>query len=91
MHRRLSFLAPLGLLGLLALPALWWLLRATPPQPATTPLPAAAFAGPAHQCRGNAGQDALVAVGPAPALLTLLILAFAGPIWRASGPDCPAR
>lgn len=29
----LTFLAPLGLLGLLLLPLFWWLLRATPPSP----------------------------------------------------------
>ena len=29
----LTFLAPLGLLGLIVLPLIWWLLRATPPRP----------------------------------------------------------
>jgi len=29
----IGFSAPLALLGLLALPAIWWLLRATPPRP----------------------------------------------------------
>lgn len=36
----LSFLAPLLLLGLLALPLLWWLLRTTPPQPDRVRFPA---------------------------------------------------
>lgn len=35
----LSFAAPLALLGLLALPAIWWLLKATPPRPVTRLFP----------------------------------------------------
>ncbi len=35
----LSFAAPLALLGLLALPAIWWLLKATPPRPITRLFP----------------------------------------------------
>lgn len=33
------FLAPLALLGLIALPVIWWLLRATPPMPKEAELP----------------------------------------------------
>ena len=35
----LSFGTPLALLGLLALPAIWWLLRFTPPRPQTVKFP----------------------------------------------------
>lgn len=35
----LSFAAPLALLGLAALPAIWWLLTATPPRPVTRLFP----------------------------------------------------
>lgn len=35
----LSFLTPLALWGLLALPVIWWLLRATPPRPQTIKFP----------------------------------------------------
>ncbi|MCM5554844.1 DUF4159 domain-containing protein [Pleomorphomonas sp. NRK KF1] len=35
----LSFAAPLALIGLLALPAIWWLLKATPPRPVTRIFP----------------------------------------------------
>jgi hypothetical protein len=35
----LTFLAPLALLGLLALPIIWWILRITPPQPLETVFP----------------------------------------------------
>lgn len=35
----LSFAAPLALIGLLALPAIWWLLKATPPRPVTRVFP----------------------------------------------------
>lgn len=35
----ISFLSPLPLLGLLALPLIWWLLRATPPSPSRQQFP----------------------------------------------------
>ena len=35
----LSFTAPFALIGLLSLPAVYWLLRATPPRPQTVPFP----------------------------------------------------
>jgi hypothetical protein len=36
----MTLLAPLALLGLLALPAIWWLIRATPPPPRDVAFPA---------------------------------------------------
>jgi len=35
----LTFVAPIALVGLLVLPALWWLLRVTPPSPLRMPFP----------------------------------------------------
>ena len=35
----IGFLAPWLLVGLAALPILWWLLRAVPPSPARRPFP----------------------------------------------------
>jgi len=34
-----TFLAPLALMGLLALPIIWWILRVTPPQPKQAEFP----------------------------------------------------
>jgi len=34
-----TFLAPLALLGLLALPLIWWILQVTPPQPKQAEFP----------------------------------------------------
>ncbi|MGD1888640.1 MAG: DUF4159 domain-containing protein [Cohaesibacteraceae bacterium] len=81
-----SFLAPLALLGLVALPALWWLLRATPPAPSRTVFP------PLRLLAGLVSDEETPVKTPwwlialRLALLTLLILAFAGPIWRAASP-----
>jgi hypothetical protein len=82
----LSFLAPLALLGLLALPALWWLLRATPPQPATTPFPPLRLLEKLTNAEETPVKTPWWLLALRLLLLTLLILAFAGPIWRASDP-----
>ena len=39
MMGNLSFITPLALWGLLALPIIWWLLRATPPRPQSIKFP----------------------------------------------------
>jgi hypothetical protein len=82
----MSFLAPLALLALLALPGLWWLLRATPPQPANTLFP------PLRLLLNLTNEDETPVQTPwwllalRLALVTLIILAFAGPVWRAATP-----
>ncbi|MBO6673631.1 MAG: DUF4159 domain-containing protein [Rhizobiales bacterium] len=81
-----SFLAPLALLGLLALPALWWLLRATPPQPATTPFPPLRLLEKLTNAEETPVKTPWWLLALRLLLLTLLILAFAGPVWRASDP-----
>lgn len=82
----LSFLSPLALLGLIALPALWWLLRATPPQPATTLFPPLRLLEKLTNAEETPVKTPWWLLALRLALLTLLILAFAGPIWRASDP-----
>jgi hypothetical protein len=82
----LSFLAPLALAGLLALPILWRLLRVTPPRPREVDFP------PLILIRDVVPKEEQPARTP-PWLLALrliaaalLILAVAGPIWsRAPG------
>lgn len=77
----LSFLAPLALAGLLALPILWRLLRVTPPRPRAVDFP------PLILIRDVIPKEEQPARTP-PWLLALrllaaalLILAVAGPIW----------
>ncbi len=87
-----TFAAPLALLGLLALPAIYWLLRVTPPPPREI------FFPPVRLLRGLKQQERTRAKTPWPLLLLRLAiaglasLAMAGPAWNpnaaplASGP-----
>ena len=61
----LAFASPWLLLGLAALPVLWWLLRVTPPAPRRVRFPAAATFARARPARRNPGEDAAVAHHPA--------------------------
>ncbi|MEM6711231.1 MAG: DUF4159 domain-containing protein [Pseudomonadota bacterium] len=80
----LSFLAPAALLGLLALPALWWLLRATPPQPSSTPFPPLQLLAQLTDDDVTPVRTPWWLLALRLLLLALIVLAFAGPIWRAS-------
>ncbi|MGI9508998.1 MAG: BatA domain-containing protein, partial [Geminicoccaceae bacterium] len=77
----LGFTHPWLLLALLALPALWWLLRITPPSPKLIRFPAVRF------ILGIESEEETSARTPPWLLLLrlllvcLLILALAGPIW----------
>jgi len=78
----IGFASPWLLTLLVALPALWWLLRITPPSPKLVRFPAVRF------FLGIEPEDETAAKTP-PWLLALrllltvlLILAFAGPIWN---------
>ncbi|MFV0282026.1 MAG: BatA domain-containing protein, partial [Rhodoblastus sp.] len=78
----LAFAAPLALAGLLALPAIWLLLRVTPPRPRRLPFP------PLRILFGGAPRDETPARTPwwllalRLCLAALACLAFAGPIWN---------
>ena len=82
----LTFAAPLALLGLLALPAIYWLLRVIPPAPREI------FFPPVRLLRGLAPQERARARTPWPLLLLRLALAatvalaMAGPIWSWTAP-----
>ncbi len=83
----LAFGAPLALLALLALPAIWWLLRLTPPRPTTLDFPPTAMVRdlvpreetPAH----TPWWLLLLRLG----LAAVVILAFAAPVWRPADDD----
>lgn len=86
----LFFAAPLALLAFLALPALYWLIRATPPAPAEQ-----AFA-PLRLLLGLSTDEALRKRAPWWLLLvrailaSLLILGFAQPSWRPKTAPAPS-
>ena len=78
----LGFAAPLALVGLAALPAIWWLLRVTPPRPRQTPFP------PLKLILDLKAKEETPARMP-PWLLILrlalaagIVLAMAGPVWN---------
>ena len=77
----LGFTQPWLLLALVALPALWWLLRITPPSPKLIRFPAVRF------ILGIESEEETSATTPPWLLLLrilltcLLILALAGPVW----------
>ncbi len=78
----LAFGAPVALLALFALPAIWWLLRLTPPKPTTRDFP------PTALLRDLVLPDETPAHTPwwllvlRFALAAAVILAFAAPVWR---------
>lgn len=82
----MSFASPLALLALLALPGLWWLLRATPPQPATTLFPPIKLLATLTNDDETPVQTPWWLLLLRLALVTLIIAAFAGPVWRAAAP-----
>ncbi|MFK7791486.1 MAG: DUF4159 domain-containing protein [Devosiaceae bacterium] len=82
----LSFLAPLALVGLLVLPILWWLLRATPPQPASMPFPPLRLLAKLTKTEHTPNKTPWWLLLLRMALITCIILAFAGPVWRAADP-----
>ena len=81
-----AFAAPLALLGLLALPVIYWLLRVTPPAPREIIFP------PVRLLRDLKPQEQTPVKTPWPLLLlrlaiaALASLAMAGPVWNPAGP-----
>lgn len=82
----MSFLAPLALLALLSLPGLWWLLRATPPQPSNTLFPPLRLLLKLSNEEETPVQTPWWLLALRLLLVTLIIFAFAGPVWRAAAP-----
>ena len=75
-----SFAAPLALFGLLALPAIYLLLRVTPPRPREIVFPPIRLLLRSAAPRGDAGAHALVAAWRCVSRLAgLAVLAMAGP------------
>ncbi len=82
----LSFLYPWVLLGLAALPVIWWLLRVTPPQPRRTRFPALALLLGLQQKEETSAHTPLWLLLLRMLILSLLVVAFAGPVLNRGEP-----
>lgn len=76
----LSFAAPLALLGLLALPAIWWLLKATPPRPVTRLFPPLALIIRPKRDQETPVRTPWWLIALRLLIAGLIVLAVAGPI-----------
>ena len=76
----IGFTAPLALLGLLVLPALWWLLRVTPPPPRLVRFPAIRLLRDLVQPEETSSRTPLWLILLRTALALGLILGLAGPV-----------
>ncbi len=85
----LSFTTPLMLAALIALPAIWWLLRATPPAPKEQPFPAFIILRKLTNPRETPDRTPWWLLLMRMALVALVITALAGPILNAP-PKTPA-
>ncbi len=75
----LSFLYPWILLGLIALPVIWWLLRVTPPRPRRIAFPALSLLLGLEKKEETSAQTPIWLLLLRMLILSLLIFAFAGP------------
>ncbi len=80
----IGFITPAVLLSLLVLPAIWWLLRITPPQPRTVRFPAIRLLRDLVNREETPARTPLWLILMRMALAALLIVALAGPILRPS-------
>ncbi len=78
-----SFIAPVALLGLVALPALWWLLRVIPPAPRRMRFPAIKLIMTLANPEQSAAKSPLWLSLLRLALVTLVILGAAHPVLNA--------
>ncbi len=82
----LSFLYPWILLGLLALPVIWWLLRVTPPQPQRIAFPPLALLLGLQKKEEESAHTPLWLLMLRLLIVSLLIVAFAGPLLNRGKP-----
>ncbi len=86
----LAFASPLVLAALAALPALWWLLRVTPPRPRTIPFPPLRLILDLVPKQEKPARTPLWLLLLRIAIAALVILAAAGPIWNPRTTDATA-
>lgn len=86
------FAAPLALLGLLVLPVLWWLLRATPPRPAFQELPSLRLLDGIDETDTTPARTPWYILALRLGAAALAILGLASPLWSPqSNPDTDAE
>ncbi len=86
MLNALSFTSPLMLVALLALPILWWLLRATPPSPKTVKFPAFVILRQLKSSKETPDRTPWWLLLLRLLLAGLIIIGLAGPILNAPPP-----
>ena len=83
----LVFAAPLALIALLALPLLWLVLRATPPQPKTEELPSLALFGDLRHMEETPDKTPWWIILLRMLAITLAIFGLSQPIWSPPAPQ----
>ncbi|MEZ5840285.1 MAG: DUF4159 domain-containing protein [Hyphomicrobiales bacterium] len=83
----LGFVAPLALLGLFALPAIWWLLRATPPRPREEVFPPTRLLARLARREETPARSPWWLTALRLVLAALIVLALAGPVLHPAGDD----
>ena len=86
----LSFAAPWILLGLAALPAIWWLLRISPPMPKRVRFPAIRFLAGLAREEETPAHTPLWLLLIRMAIAALIVLALAEPVWNPARPAAGA-
>ena len=81
----LTFAAPLALAALIGLPALWFLLRVTPPRPRRIDFPPLKLVADLIPQRQNPARTPPWLLILRLLIAAALILAVAGPVWNAGG------
>ncbi|MCU0884098.1 MAG: DUF4159 domain-containing protein [Beijerinckiaceae bacterium] len=88
----LSFMAPIVLAGLVALPALWWLLRVTPPRPQRIAFPPLKLMADLLPKRETPARTPWWLLALRMLIAALVILAVAGPVLNPqASQDGPSR
>lgn len=85
----MSFAAPAVLAALAALPAIWWLLRLTPPRPKSETFPPARIVAEIPDIQHTSAQTPWWLTALRLLLAALLIVAVAGPIIRSNLTNAP--
>ena len=87
----MSFAAPAVLFALVALPAIWWLLRLTPPRPKAETFPPARIVAEISDKEETPSKTPWWLTALRLLLAALLIVALAGPTLRASDENAPGE
>lgn len=85
----LAFGAPLVLAALVLLPAIWWLLKLTPPRPRLESFPPTRILAEIAQRDEQPARSPWWLTALRLLLAALVILALAAPIWRPTGESAP--